>query len=252
MSTHDEVEHFVRAKITSNGIINPNFVEVPTNFSGIFSKGYYLTIQSTFDLAERGKDTISYTHMDLVNSSIFKTDADTLPINYTPVKFHSAFAQNPFFGYLASGIGMALAKLLNLNAIWLLWLGRIFNALLYASIVSIAIKKTPILKIPLFVVACIPAALSQAASVSIDPLINGLGILSIAYFLMLYKSPNKSLDYKPIIKFSVIVLLLGLCKVTYFSFIFLLLFIPIDNLKKKEYFYYSFIIILLFIVLVLL
>lgn len=251
LCTHDEVEHFVRAEITSNGVINPEYNETPVKINGIQVKGYFFTIQSTFDLTKEGVATVAYTEMDMVNSSIFNTEADTQPINTTPARFHSAFAQNPFFGYIAPAMGMVIAKLLDLNAIWLLWLGRIFNALLYAILVSYAIKKTPILKMPLFVVACIPAALSQAASVSIDPMINGLAILSIAYFLLFYKSPKNSIDHKDLIKFSIIILLMGLCKITYFSFIFLLLFLPSNIFKKKKYYYYTGFIILIFIVIAL-
>ena len=242
MCAPDEVEHFVRAEMTSGGIIIPEYNETPFTLDGVTHKGYYLTIQSTLDLIERGKHVNfnGYNDMRMVNSTILKTNADTEPINYTPAKFHSCFIQNPFYGYIAPAIGMAIAKLFSLNAIWMLWLGRVFNSLLYAGLVSYAIKKTPILKVPLFVVACIPAALSQAATVGVDPIINGLGILSIAYFLMLYKSPDNSLDYKPIIKFSIIVLLMGLCKVTYFSFIFLLLLVPSAKFKEKKYSYYRF------------
>lgn len=238
--TNDEFEHFVRAEITSNGVIFPEYNETASfNVAGREYVGQFLTIQSASDLAEKGDDGQGIYFMDMVNASIFNTNADTLPINYTPFPFFSAFAQNPFYGYIAPAIGMVIAKLLELNAVWLLWLGRIFNSLLYALLVSYAIKKTPILKMPLFVVACIPIALSQAASVSIDPLINGLGILSIAYFLVLYKSPKKSIDYKPIIKFSILILILGTCKVTYFCFIFLILFIPLENFKEKKYYYYG-------------
>ena len=259
MCTHDETEHFVRAEITSNGVVNPEFNETPFILDGIKYYGSYSTIQSTFDLVEKGvvpswysdvyvKNTpnltanksagyVDYIEMDMVNSSVFNTKADTEPINNTPVKFPSAFAQNPFFGYIAPAIGIAIAKLLDLNAIWMLWLGRIFNALLYAVIVSYAIKETPTLKIPLFVVACIPATLSQASSISIDPVINGLAILVIAIFLKYYKSPENSLDHKSIIKFAVIVIALGMCKITYFSFIFLLLFLPRSNFKENKYYY---------------
>lgn len=243
MCTHDETEHFVRAEMTSNGIIHPEFHETTFYLSNIKYNGYYLTIQTTFDLVEKGTwDT--YYFMDINKSSILDTDADTQPINYTPAKFHSAFAQNPFFAYIAPAIGMVIAKLLNLNAIWLLWLGRIFNSLLYSLLASYAIKKTPILKIPLFAIACIPATLSQAASVGIDPLINGLALISIALFLNYYKSPKNSIDRKSIIKFSIIILLLSLCKATYFCLIFLLLCIPRDNFKEKNSIYHILLIII--------
>ena len=270
MCTHDETEHFVRAEMLSNGVINPEFHDTPFVLDGIKYDGYYLTIQSVFNLTHEGKikwfiespivngsylnnnyseiDKASdYIRMEPENASIIKTDADTQPINTTPVKFHSAFGQNPFYGYIAPAIGIAIAKLLSLNAIWMLWLGRIFNITLYAGLVAYAVKKTPILKVPLFVVACIPATMSQAASISIDCFINGLAILLIAYFLQMYKAPEHSIDFKEIMKFSGILLILTLCKMTFMPLIFLLLFIPGDRYKERKYYYY---IILISLVLV--
>ena len=239
----DEVEHFVRSEMTSSGVIIPDY-----------KNGSFQTIQSTLDLIEKGKTTWA-TGFDAINrddASIFNTNADTQPINYTLVKYPSAFAQNPFFGYIAPAIGMAIAKLFDLNAIWLLWLGRIFNILLYASLVAVAVKKTPILKIPMIVIACMPLLIFQASTVAIDSLINGLGILAVAYFFKMYKSPKNQLDWKNIVKFSLIVLLMGLCKVTYFAFIFLLIFIPLSNFKDKKYYLYGFVSIIIMAIVALL
>ena len=239
----DEVEHFVRAEMTSAGVLFPEY-----------NHKSFLTIQSTMDLIEAGKVTFKnkYDSMDLINSTIFHTDADTNPINFTLVKYHSAFAQNPFFGYLAPAIGMFFAKLFNLNAIWLLWLGRIFNVLLYASLVSLAIKKTPILKVPLLVISCIPLCIFLVSTVSIDSLIGGLSILTVAYFFYLYKLPKNSIDYKHIAKFSILVLLLGMCKVTCFAFILLLPFIPISNFKENKYYLMGFLSIIILSIIALL
>ena len=229
----DEVEHFVRSEMTSRGELIP-----------VYEEGSYTTIQSTLDLIEDSKETrdTGFDHISGKKATIFKTDADTQPINLTPAKYPSAFAENPFYGYLPQAIGMFIAKLFDLNSIWLLWLGRIFNTLLYASLVAIAVKKTPILKIPLFIVALMPLSIYQIASVSIDSMINGLGILMIAYFFYMYKSPDNSLSIKHIITFALIGLLFGLCKTTNFVFIFLILFIPKQNFKGKLY-YYNFIMI---------
>lgn len=223
----DEVEHFVRSEMTSSGVLFPEY-----------NNGSFLTIQSTLDLIEVGKIHLEneFDGMNIWNSSIFYTDADTEPINYTLVNYPNAFAQNPFYGYLAPAIGMFFAKLFNLNAIWLLWLGRIFNTLLYATLVSIAIRKTPILKVPMIVFSCIPLAIFLGASVSIDSFIGGMGLLSVSYFFYLYKSPKSSLNIKHIIKYSVLVLLLGTCKVTCFAFILLLIFIPRDNFEETKWY----------------
>lgn len=231
----DEVEHFVRSEMTSRG-----------EFIPIYENNTFLTIQSTLDLIEDSKETVDtgFDRIHFENASIFKTDADTKPINNTLVEYPSAFAQNPFFGYLPQAIGMLVAKLLDLNAVWLLWLGRIFNVVLYASLVSIAIKKTPILKIPLLAVSLIPLCIFQAASLSIDSMVNGLGILMAAYFFYMYKSPKNTLTKKDILIFGFIGLLLGLCKLTYFAFIFLLLFVPRDNFLNKKIWYFSLITIM--------
>ena len=147
---------------------------------------------------------------------------------------------------------MFFAKLFNLNAIWLLWLGRIFNVLLYATLVSLAIKKTPILKVPMLVIACIPLCIFLGATVSIDSLIGGLSILTVAYFFYLYKLPKNSIDYKHIAKFSILVLLLGMCKVTCFAFILLLPFIPIDNFKENKFYLMGFLSIIIISIIALL
>lgn len=222
----DEVEHFVRSEMTSRGVFVPEY-----------ENDSFITIQTTLDLIENGKETVEtgFDRINMLDASLFKTDADTKPINYSSVEYPSAFAQNPFYGYLAQGLGMALAKLLNLNAIWLLWMGRIFNTILYASLIALAVRKTPILKVPLIVMASIPLIIFEISSLSIDSIINGLAILSIAYFFYMYKAPKDSLEVKDIVKFSIIVLLVGFCKVTFFGFIFLIFFVPKDNFKGNNY-----------------
>ena len=58
----------------------------------------YSTIQSAVDLA---------THRGEV---FVNTGVDTQPINQSRAYYHSAFAQNPFFGYLAPAFGIDIAK----------------------------------------------------------------------------------------------------------------------------------------------
>ena len=94
------------------------------------------------------------------------------------------------------------------------------------------------MKIPLLAVACIPISIYQASSASIDAMIISLSILAVSYFIYMCKSPKDSLSRKDIAIFSVICIFLGLCKLPYLSFIFLLLFVPSKNFKmerKKNY-----------------
>ena len=65
-------------------------------------------------------------------------------------------------------------------------------------------------------------------------MIIGLGILAVAYFIYLYKAEEKSLDTKEIAIFCGISLLLGLCKLPYLAFVFLILLVPKKNFKNEN------------------
>ena len=102
---------------------------------------------------------------------------DNKPINESYILYTSSFAHNPPYGYFAQAFGVFLAKLFDLNAIWLLWLGRAFNLVLYASLIALSVKKAPVLKVPIMAIACLPIIVMQGASMSIDSMSNGLGFL---------------------------------------------------------------------------
>ena len=212
--TPDEKEHFARSEFISQGVLVPEF-----------NNGFYNSIASVHELYD--------------NNSFKTIETNTAgPINYTSYMQNGVALQNPFYGYLPQGIGIFIAKLLSLDSIYMLILGRFFNSILYAGLVSLAIKKTPILKIPILAMACLPLALYQSFSISIDAMINGLAIFAISYFLFMFKSKN--LDKKEIIIYSVVCLLLGLCKLPYLALIMLLFLIPKNNFNNEKYYYFGF------------
>lgn len=231
----DELEHLTRAEITSQGVIFPHWEGGKNNLTRLYnhtSEGKYSTALNT----DVGFET-SESHMFFLKNrenTVFETPNDTDKISKSTILDGSAFEQNPFYGYLPQGLGIFLAKLFDMNVIWMLWLGRIFNLISYAFLISLAIKKAPVLKVPLLAVACIPLSIYQASSVSIDSMIIGFGILTIAYFLYLYKADDNSLDTKHVAIFCGLSLLLGLCKLPYLAFVFLILLVPKNNFKDKN------------------
>lgn len=228
----DESEHLTRAEITSRGILIPHWTGEELGVNSLFNhtEGLYSYARNdgagfyTIGAMNFFKDYLGYT--------IFDTVHDTDKINNTPLLVESSFEQNPFFGYLPQALGIFIAKLLDLNVIWMLWFARFFNLFFYAAVISLAIRKTPVLKLPLLVVATIPISIYQSASVSIDCMIIGLGILAVAYFIYMCHAKEKSITVKEIAIFTVICILLGLCKLTYLAFIFLLLLVPFKNYQK--------------------
>lgn len=209
----DEQEHFVRSEIISTGHISTDYIPIPNTTV----KGYE-TITSVTLLGQNA------------GANVFTTDVDDAKINYTPSYFNSAFSQNPFYSYLPQALGILLAKFLDLNAIWMLWLGRLFNLALYAGIVSLAIRKTPILKFPMVVVSILPLAIYQAASLSVDGMFASFGILAFAYFLYFYKTPN--LKWKDLGIFYGAIILSGLLKPPFLALSLLIFMVPNDNFES--------------------
>lgn len=231
----DESEHLTRAEITSRGILIPHWTGEELGVEGLFNhtEGQVYSTARNYGAGFYTIQSMKFFQENL-GGTVIETGHDTDKINNTPYLVESAFEQNPFFGYLPQAIGIFLAKIFDLNVIWMLWLPRMFNLVFYAGVISLAIKKTPVLKMPLLAVACIPISIYQASSVSIDCMIIALGIYSIAYFIYMTQAEENSLTSKDIIIFTVICIILGLCKLTYLAFIFLLLLVPFKNYQNDK------------------
>lgn len=88
-----------------------------------------------------------------------------------------------FVQYLPQAIGVALARLLNLNFIWIFLLGHTFNLLFYSLCLYLAIKRTPRFKLLFGLIGIMPMALHQATSFSCDGFINGMSLVLTASLL---------------------------------------------------------------------
>lgn len=214
----DELEHLWRAEITSQGVLVPEPITI-NNVSGF---------ESINSLATAPQDV-----------TIYETNWDDLGLNTSMSLVNSAFLQNPFYLYIAQGIGVFLAKLLDMNNIWLLWFARFLNLLLYAGLSAIAIKKTPILKVPMFIVATFPIAIVQGASASADSFLISFSLVIMAYLLYIYKAKENSIGKREIVIFFILVLIVSMGRVSYGAFALLLFMVPVRNFKKKNYYYLS-------------
>ena len=211
----DEIEHFIRSDIVSTGQISTDYIAIPNS-----TENGYQTIATTIIFA------------NATGMTVFDTNVDDSPINHTPDYFNSAFSQNPFYAYLTQAIGVFLAKLLDLNAIWMLWLSRLCNILLYAIIIAFAIKKAPTFKLPLLIVAISPISILLAASNNTDGLFTALALLAFAYFL--HFCENNNIEWKDLLIFFASIILCGLLKAPYLALSLLVFLIPNENFKDKR------------------
>ena len=136
---------------------------------------------------------------------------------------------------LPSAIGVLVGKALNLNTVWLMELGRIFNMLFLVILIWLAIKITPIGKMVFFSVAMFPMVLEQATSYSYDVTIIGGFFLYIAYFMYLIYEKDK-LQLKDYIIMAILTLIMSPCKLIYVAVAGLVLLLPIKKIGKKAYF----------------
>nr|DAR45109.1 MAG TPA: putative membrane protein [Caudoviricetes sp.] len=211
----DENEHFARSDMTSLGILIPEYQK----------EGYVVS-----DLVYQLQNNMGRT---IVGNDFYQDS-----INNTKTFYDSGFPQNPFYGYIFSGLGILLAKLLDLSVIGAMWLGRLFNLLLYAGICALGIKKAPNYKMALLVVSCLPMSVFQAASFSVDGVIYSFCILSLGYFIYMYKT-SSLINYKDIGVFFISILLVSFFKFPYGLFAFFIFLIPKEKFASKKLFIIS-------------
>lgn len=212
----NENEHITRSDMISSGELIPIYHEG----KGYLSSSLYSQLNNN-----RGQTVL--------DNSLYKE-----PINHTKMFYPPSFSQNPFYGYILSGFGIILAKLLDLSVIWAMWLGRICNLLLYALICALAIKKAPVHKMTLLVISCLPLSIYQAGSFSVNGFMYCFAILSLGYFLFMFKT-NLKIHIKDISIFFLSVLLISLFKAPYCLFAFLIFLIPREKFSSKKAFIIS-------------
>ena len=130
------------------------------------------------------------------------------------------------FGYLMPAVGVTLARLLGLNSLWLLYLGRLMNLLMYVAATYLAIRRLPFGKSLLFGVALLPMTIHLSASFSYDVLILAGVFYLTAHCLFLAYQAERVRPVDVLILASVMAVA-GPCKMVYAVFMGLCLLIPV-------------------------
>jgi len=151
-----------------------------------------------------------------------------------PVIFNSTAVYSPV-PYLPQATGILVGRVLRLPPVFLLYLGRLFNLLVWIVLVAMAIRFLPFGKWALVVIALLPTSLFQAASVSADALTTGLAFLATA-MICKYVSEKKLLQNKQYMLLFLVMVLLALTKQSYFCFVLLVLALPWAKFRsRREY-----------------
>lgn len=147
--------------------------------------------------------------------------------------FSTFTSNNAPLGYIASGLGIALGRLLHLGAYPTFYLGRLFNAALFIFLVYLSIKIIPVGKETLFVISMFPMVLQQTATYSYDSIIIGIIFLFTAMTISVFLQDTK-VTPKQFIILALLSVAVAISKFVYAPLILLLLAIPSDKLSVKK------------------
>lgn len=217
MAHPDEMNHFTRAELLSEGILFPE----KTDMGVRVNDDYYFSLNE----AQKGLTVFDNPH------------------DFDPITEHKGYTQtndSPFYSYIPSAIGILLAKCLHLTSVFALFFARLLNLILYAGVAYWAIKKAPAYKIGLTLIATMPIAIAQVSSTSYDAFIITFTLIILAYFIKMYKEKAENKD---LAIFFISILLISLIKPPYIMLSFLIFTIPKDNFVENRN--YSFIAIIL-------
>lgn len=147
--------------------------------------------------------------------------------------FGGFVSNNAPLGYVASGLGIAVARFLHLGTLPTFYMGRIFNAALFILLVYLAIKIIPVGKETLLVISVFPMVLQQCVTYSYDSVLIGAMFLFAAIIVSILKSEEK-ITLKQYIVLGVLAVTIALSKFVYAPLILVLLAIPASKFKFKR------------------
>ncbi len=159
----------------------PDFVpDEPSHFQRAYSVSNFNLTSSIHVMIDSDYAAKKLTNYSQILSSIYFT---TGPVQLE--QFHEACSYN-FILYIFPALAINIGKLIKLSLYGCYYLGRMANLILYISFGYASIKVTPKLKWMFFAFLFNPMLLHLAGSYSSDVIIDGVCVLSLAYFMHLY------------------------------------------------------------------
>ena len=130
--------------------------------------------------------------------------------------------------YVPQAIGISLARLLELDSLWLAYLGRLFNLLFFVAVTWLSMKRLPMGREVLFGVAMLPMTLHLSASFSYDVMILAcmFYFTSICLDLAYRRERVRPLD---VVFMALLMAVAGPCKMVYAVMMGLCLLIPVKQ-----------------------
>ena len=198
--------------------------------------GQTLTEETYFLIHEKGfaweepriaEHRIAADDMGLSEGTATATEVTMEYGNGTALSNHHPVVTTPL-AYVMPALGISLARLIGLNSLGLMVLGRFFNLLLFTAAGYFAMKKLPFGKEVLFGTTLLPAVLNLTTSFSYDAFIMAGVFYFTAYCLHLAYAAEKVTAWDVLV-LALVMALVGPCKMFYTVFMGLCLLIPVKK-----------------------
>lgn len=140
-------------------------------------------------------------------------------------------------GYLPSSLGLTVGRLLRLDFTKLFLLGRIFNFAAYVALAFFAIRKCPVGKLLMAIIALMPTLIFTATVYSRDAVLNGCVLLGISYYLNMLCGDEEYASWKDYVICLVSLVIACLTKQIYAPLLLLVVLVPKNRFQDKKTMY---------------
>lgn len=230
----DEELHFYRSYEVSNGYIMSDI----QNNDGVRIGGRDLPVSLKSVSPENTLD---------FNFSKLK-EKISIPLNKNETEFilfTTASLYSPV-QYLPQALGIFIGRIFNLNPIYIAYLGRFTNFIVWLLLCYLALKNFKS-KVLMFLIPLLPMSLHTATTLSPDALTNSLSLLFISYIVRISCfEKERPIANKEIMLIFIMALGISLCKIVYLPLCLLFLIVPISKFKsKREYAFWQILLVIM-------
>ncbi len=184
-------------------------------------------------------DKLSVFSYQQVANDIFKPCPDA---ELVAVESRLALTE-PFWIYLPTTLGVTFARIIGVNYITLIFIGRLFNLAFFSAIMGLAVSIMPKKKQIIATVALLPSSVHLASTFSYDGLIIALATLFISVCIN-YSQQKSPITKRQIALMSIIGFLFAPMKAIYIFIVGFCRIIPQNLFKNKLSYYLSLITVL--------
>ncbi len=184
-------------------------------------------------------DELSVFSYQQVANDIFKPCPDT---SLVATEARLALGE-PFWIYIPTTLGVTIARLIGVNFITLIFIGRLFNLAVFSVMMGFAVGVVPKYKQIIAVVAMLPSVVHLASTFSYDGLVIALATIFVSLCLNIAMQ-EKAVKKRQIAVMAVLGFLFAPMKVVYIFVVGFCRIIPINLFKNKISYYLSLISVL--------